>query len=161
MGRVHKNIGTKHYYTESLVKANIYTEEELSGVDVYTLYYNESTISHSVCLIDKDIVLVKAYLPVVLNYDEKMVNRYIKAYINFYDMMEMDEDLDISNIEYNLSIGLKNCEEDDIDEILWLLDVVDSLPCNDPLWNRMDKDLYEWCNYEEFDMTEYLNQLKN
>lgn len=61
----------------------------------------------------------------------------VKAYINFYDMMEMYEDLDTSNIEYNLSIGLKNCDEDDIDEILWLLDVVDSLPCNDPLWDRM------------------------
>ena len=42
-----------------------------------------------------------------------------------------------------------------------IISTKNSLPCNDPLWNRMDKDLYEWCNYEEFDMTEYLNQLKN
>lgn len=83
--------------------------------------------------------------------EEELIKSMIKSYIIFHDQF----DLEATN-----TLGLEDKVEytkKDLKKILKVVDAVDSLPCNDPLWDRyMEQDVIDWLEDTDFSIEDWL-----
>ena len=154
----------EHYYMESLLKSDLYTKEQLEDKEVYILYSMDvPNKSMSICVIDDDMIKISDAEPSKIydNSDKSIIKSIMMAYVIFHDQFDLDTDT--TNLEDKLDRNIK-LNKSELKRLLHVVETVNSLSCNDPLYDRyMEDDIIEWIeDNEDFSLEDYIeNMIEN